>query len=497
MDDGRSRSCFVPGVKFTVSDRDERREARIARKRERFSQRTQKDEAANGESEVGEPSSSRAISIPSVADLAAMSDGSTEVVSRRSKVISMMRSKAESAAVAVGISAELPAETEGDRPRLLVGPTLSTKKPRWVMWSAIFAVGLPTLVTAIYFVLFAADQYSSEGRFAVRASEVSGGSGEAGIAMSLGLGGATSTTSDSYIVIEYLQSRRLVEDLQRRLDIRKLFSRPEADFYARLDPTISIEKLVNYWKGMTHAYFDSMSGIVEFRVRAFTPDDAQKISTEALASAERLINDLSKRARDDTVQAAKDDLVRAELRLRLARKGIREFRDKQKQVDPAAITSQRMAVLSSLEQDLATTEASRATVDSFLNSNAPSVRMMQNKIDALRRRIGEERGKLGNSGEAIGDGGEAMSAVIAQYEELETERIFAEKLYETALGSLEAAKVSAERKMRYVASFIEPPRAEDSEYPERLKDTLLVFVSTGLIWAIVVLVVFGVRDQTV
>lgn len=497
MDEEPRRSCSVPGVTFTVSDRDERREARIARKRERLSQRTQGDDAAGGENEVGEPSYSRAVSIPSVADLAAMSGGSTEVATRRSKVVSMMRSKAESAALAVGISAELPAETESDRPRLLVGSTLSTRKPRWVMWSAIFAVGLPTLITAIYFAVFATDQYSSEGRFAVRASEATGSSGDAGIALSLGLGGATSTTSDSYIVIEYLQSRRMVEDLQRRLDIRKLFSRPQADFYARLDPSISIEKLVDYWKSMTHAYFDSMSGIVEFRVRAFTPDDAQKISTEALASAERLINDLSKRARDDTLQAAKDDLIRAELRLRLARKGVREFRDKQKQVDPAAITSQRMTVLSSLEQDLATTEASLATVDSFLNSTAPSVRMMQNKIDALRKRIGEERGKLGNSGEATGDGGEAMSAVIAQYEEVETERVFAEKLYETALASLEAAKISAERKMRYVASFIEPPRPEDSEYPERLKETLLVFVSTGLVWAIVVLVVFGVRDQTV
>lgn len=480
-----------------MSDRDERREARLARKRERDFQRAQKGDQTESVGEVEEPSSSRAISIPSVADLAAMGEASSDVESRRSKVISMMRSKAESAAVAVGISAELPATAEGDRPRLLVGPTISTRKPRWVMWSAIVAVGLPTLVTAIYFAVFASDQYASEGRFAVRASETTSGSADSGIAMSLGLGAATSTTSDSYIVIEYLQSRRLVDDLQSRLDIRKLYSRPGADFYARLDPNVSIEKLVDYWKSMTHAYFDSMSGIVEFRVRAFTPEDAQKISTAALDSAERLINDLSKRARDDTVQAAKDDLTRAELRLRLARKAMREFRDKQKQVDPAAIASQRMAVLSGLEQDLASTEASRATVDSFLNSNAPSVRMMQNKIDALRKRINEERGKLGNSNEAGGEGGEVMSAVLAQYEELETERLFGEKLYETALGSLEAAKVSAERKMRYVASFIEPPRPEDAEYPERLKDTVLVFLSTGLIWAIVVLVVFGVRDQTV
>jgi capsular polysaccharide transport system permease protein len=401
-----------------------------------------------------------------------------------------------SPAIPIVSPGKVPAGKDGGLPRLFHGPVPRVQRPSWLMWSMIACVALPTLIAALYYLLIAADQYSSEGRFAIRTSESTPATADSSSVMaSLGLGASTPTTADSYIVVEYLQSRRLVEDLQARLDLRKIFSSPEADWYARLDPDVSIEKLVSYWNGMTEAYFDSMTGIVQFEAKAFNAADAQRIAAAALESAEKLINGLSKRARDDTVQFAKDDLGRAELRLKFARKAIREFRDRQKQIDPTALAASRLSVVASLESQLATEQATRAMVNTFLNDNAPSVRLMENKIDALRNRIKEERSKLGTTSGA--EGGEVMSTVIAEYEELATDREFAETLYKSSLSSLEAARMAAERQMRYVASFVEPKRAEDAQYPERFKNILLVFLATGLAWVIGVLIFYGVRDHTI
>jgi capsular polysaccharide transport system permease protein len=391
----------------------------------------------------------------------------------------------------------VPAQKDrGGLPRLFHGPVPTVKRTSWLMWSAVIAIAIPTLIATLYYLFIASDQFSSEGRFAIRTSESTPAAADSSSVMaSLGLGASTPTTADSYIVVEYLQSRRLVEDLQARLDLRKIFSSGEADWYARLDPEVSIEKLVSYWNGMTEAYFDSMTGIVQFEAKAFSAADAQRIAAAALESAEKLINGLSKRARDDTVQFAKDDLGRAELRLKFARKAIREFRDRQKQIDPTALAASRLSVVASLESQLATEQATRAMVTSFLNNDAPSVRLMENKIDALRNRIKEERSKLGTTSGA--EGGEVMSTVIAEYEELATDREFAETLYKSSLSSLEAARMAAERQMRYVASFVEPKRAEDAQYPERFKNILLVFLATGIAWVIGVLIFYGVRDHTI
>lgn len=483
---------------MTLKDRSDRREDKAARKRARLLRNLQQSNGQVDEDgqvldgEMDAPAASALTLQPTPMQQVAAPSSSTELTSRRAKIISLTRStlKLEPATMPV------PADEEAQHPRLLIGPVTQAAKSHWLIWSALLAVGLPTLITALYFIVFASPQYYSEGRFAIRTGDSSAPAVDTGIAASLGIGATSSTTSDAYIVVEYLESRRLVEDLQARIDLRKLYSRPEGDFYARLDSDVSIEKLVAYWQSMTYAYFDSMTGIVQFSVRAFTPDDAQKIATAALESAEKLINDLSRRARDDSLQTAKDDLSRAELRLRFARKAIREFRDREKQIDPTAFAAQRMSVLQGLEQSLAEEEASRATVDSFLNADAPSVKMMTNKIDALKKRIDEERSKLGNADAETGKGNpEVMSTVMAEFEELDTERTFAEELYKSSLASMEAARAAAERKMRYVASFVVPNRAEDAEYPERIKDTLLVFFACGLVWIVAVLVVFGVRDQ--
>jgi capsular polysaccharide transport system permease protein len=195
------------------------------------------------------------------------------------------------------------------------------------------------------------------------------------------------------------------------------------------------------------------------------------------------------------VQFAKDDVGLAELRLKFARKAIREFRDRQKQIDPTALAASRLSVVASLESQLATEQATRAMVNTFLNNDAPSVRLMENKIDALRSRIVEERKKLGTTTNA--DGAEVMSSVIAEYEELATDREFAETLYKSSLASLEAARMAAERQMRYVASFVEPKQAQDAQYPERYKNILLVLLATTIAWVIGVLIFYGVRDHTI
>jgi capsular polysaccharide transport system permease protein len=430
-------------------------------------------------------------------------NGAAESRSPGSKLLALGRVARSRAQEAVGAltatPASVPAPTDdiSHLPRLVRSSVPQVKKPRWLTWSAIACIALPTLVVTLYFLFIATDQYAAEGRFAIRSSESTPTSTDSSSVMaSLGLSSSSPTTADSYIVVEYLQSRRLVEDLQARLDLRKLYSNPDADWYARFDPNGTIENLVSYWQGMSSAYFDSMTGIVQVEVRAFSAADAQRIAAATLESAERLINDLSRRSRDDTVQFAKDDLSRAELRMKFARKAIRDFRDRQRQIDPTQIAAARISVLSSLESELAKEQSTRAMVNSFLNSDAPSVRMMENKITALRDRIAEERNKLGTTGDNKGDT-EIMSSIMAEYEELATDREFAETLYKSSLASLEAARIAAERKMRYVASFVEPKRAERAMYPQRFKNIILVFLSCCLAWIVGVLIIYGIRDHTI
>jgi hypothetical protein len=113
------------------------------------------------------------------------------------------------------------------------------QRRRALLRSLALCVALPTLLASIYFGLIASDQFVVEVRFAVRSSN----GVQAGDALSLfgAIPNASSTVTDSYIVIDYLQSRELVDKLDERIGLRKLYARPEVDYLSRFDGSLSVE----------------------------------------------------------------------------------------------------------------------------------------------------------------------------------------------------------------------------------------------------------------
>ncbi|MGA0533977.1 hypothetical protein [Hansschlegelia sp. KR7-227] len=371
-------------------------------------------------------------------------------------------------------------------------------KKNFVKISAVFAIALPTFLASIYYGFIAAPQYVAEARFAVRGPD-DGGSGGGDLMGALtGIGGsAAPMISDSFIVSQFIESGQLVGNLQRTLDLRAIYSHSNADFLARYRPydfEDTIEHLTLFWNSVAWVYFEPISGIITFNVRAFTPEDALKIARETVRESEKLVNKLSERAREDTISVTKQEQSRAELRLKFARKAIQDFRDRKGATDPTSVATAQSQIVADLESQLAKQEAELQAANAFLNRDAPTVRVMRNAVDALKSRIATEKAKIGSV--APNSQGQLISASMAEFENLATERDFAQKAYEQASQSVEAARMRAERQARYIATFVEPHMPEDSLYPKRLQMIFLVLLCSTLAWAIGVLVFYGIRDHS-
>ena len=164
------------------------------------------------------------------------------------------------------------------------------------MVAFVLMVALPMALGGIYYFFIAADQYVAEFRFGLRSAEpVRSDPGlllQAGAAPSqIGL--------DSYVVVQYIASRAIVDDLSKTLDLQQMFSTARADWPARLHLPAPVEDLVTYWRGQVDAFFDPADGTIVVKARAFAPEDALKLAQGILVSSERLVNDLSARARSD------------------------------------------------------------------------------------------------------------------------------------------------------------------------------------------------------
>src|SRR5919107_706608 len=108
---------------------------------------------------------------------------------------------------------EVPAEEAVMAPPAIAG---KARKPK-VTISLLACILLPGLVASLYFFVFAANQYVSQASFAVRSNDTQTADV---LGMMTGMPGAT-ITSDSYIVTDYIRSREMVEELERRLSLRK------------------------------------------------------------------------------------------------------------------------------------------------------------------------------------------------------------------------------------------------------------------------------------
>lgn len=358
--------------------------------------------------------------------------------------------------------------------------------------SFIACVLLPTAFAAVYYGLIASNIYVSEAKFAVRGAVERlpgvGGSGLAGVMNSLV---AVNNNQDAYIVSNYIKSTPLVEKLERENGLQALYGRNDIDFLARLKDGASVEDLRHYWDRTVTTYVDNISGILTLQVQAFSAQDALTLSNAVLGASEALVNEMSARRLADTLKYASDEVTRAEQRLQAARLAIQEFRNRSGLVDPVKQTESTLMLLTQLRSERIQLENELATARRTLTDKAPSVQVLGARLKAMTDQI-QGMEKLVTSQSAAD---RPASRALFQYEGLELERQFAEKLYLISQAALERARMNAERQQLYLVTFVKPALAEDALYPRRVANVILVFVLAGAIWSILSLIVAGVKDH--
>lgn len=367
-------------------------------------------------------------------------------------------------------------------------PRPQAKRRGWLKLSFLVCVVLPTVVGTLYISAIASDRYVSGAGFAVRSMKASGGMDVFGAFT--GLAGGGSTASDSYIVLRYLSSRDLFERLEADFDFRGAYGAREVDLLSRLDADNEIEEILVYWERMVKASYDPTSGVVDFNVSAFAPDDALRVSQLMLGYVNELVNDLSERARADAVSYAEGEVARAEERLLGALRKIREFRARAEAIDPAASAAVQVELLAGLEKQLLELRVRMAALGESVEADAPSLAALRRRAEALEKQIAEKGGGLN-----LADAEHNLPGLLAEYEELQVEKGFAEKAYASALASFETARVEAGRQQRYLAVYRSPALPEFPLYPRRVLYSFLVAVVSGVLWAIGTLITYAVRDH--
>ena len=363
-------------------------------------------------------------------------------------------------------------------------------RPRFPLGIVTFVlmVVLPVALAGIYYFFIAADQYVAEFRFGLRSAEPV--RAEPGL-LQVGAA-ATQIGLDSYVVVQYIASRAIIDDIGGSVDLRGMFSTGNADWLARLHLPTPVEDLVTYWRGQVDAFFDPTNGTILVKVSAFTPQDALTLARAILGSSERLVNDLSARARRDALRDSENEVRQAERRLAAALAKLRDFRDKEGVIDPRKTADASATLDGRVRDELVRANTELSTLKQYMQDDAPTLKVLEARIRALEE---QQRAIQSEVTDTADTRSQALSRIMGSYEQLESERSFAESAYRHSLEALDRARVNADRQHIYMADFVQPELPEKALYPRQLRSIAIVFVIAFATWAIGGLTVRSVRDH--
>lgn len=337
-------------------------------------------------------------------------------------------------------------------------------------------VALPGAVGVAYFGFLASDQFRADVQFTVMGGEP---------VMADGLTAVTGIPSitiiqDTQIVTNFLQSRAAIEKMQAKIDLKSMYSLETADRWARFQPDKPIEKFVRYWQGKISVSIKLPGGIVDFRVRAFRPQDARDIAQAALEVSEDLINELNQRQNNDALRNSQADVERASKRLMEARIALEKARNEVGILDVGATLTSMNTLIGELRSAQLKMQQEYQTQLRVVSENAPQMRTLRSRIDTTSAQISELEARI-TSTRRSANTDPTLALSMTRFAALDLERQIAERIYAGAVSTLEVARITAERKRMYLNTFVEPALPQEAQYPRR------VLMSVGVVGGLLAL----------
>jgi capsular polysaccharide transport system permease protein len=354
----------------------------------------------------------------------------------------------------------------------------------------IVTVIIPTLLSAVYYGLIASKIYISQSSFVVRSPQQQTSSGLGAFLQTTGLSGFSEAQDDVYTVKDFILSRSALRDLNDQLDLTSVWSSDQIDFLHRFGLfgfRKKFEYLYLYYHNRVNVDLDSHSNITTVSVDVFSPDQALQINELLLQGAERLVNKLNDRARQDLIGYASDEVDRAQKGVKDAALALSTYRNKEAVVDPEKQSTLHFELIAKLQDELIATRTDLANLRVFA-PNSPNPPTLELKAKTLQSAMDAELAKVaGNQ--------DSLSSKDAEYQQLVLERGFAEQQLASALTSLETARNEAQRQQLYLDIIAKPIRPDTAMEPKRVEGVAVTLLVGLIAWGILSMLVAGIREH--
>lgn len=350
-----------------------------------------------------------------------------------------------------------------------------------------FFVTLPTLVVGWYYFTLATPLYATRSEFVIQQAEPVA----AGLGASLFAGTQFATSQDSIAVQGYLQSREAMQRLNADHGFSRAFEGPEIDFLQRLPQDASEDQTFDIYQRNVQISYDPTEGIIKLEVIAPTPEDSQAFSQALIGYAEQQVDGMTQRLRDNQMTGARESYEEAEAKLVESQNRVVQLQEKFKILSSDVEVELLAAQITQLDTQLAQERLSLLQMESNANPNQARMDPVKRRIVALEDQIAKLRARM-TEGSAEG---ESLAAVQAELLVAQADVQTRQLMLAQSLQALEAARVEANRQVRYLSVSVSPIAPDTPTYPRAWQNTAVAFLIFAGIYLMISMTVAILREQ--
>jgi len=355
---------------------------------------------------------------------------------------------------------------------------------------AVFVM-LPTLLAAWYFYMIATPLYATQTEFVIQQADSQASAGVGGGLGGLFSGTGLATSQDSVTVQSYLQSREAMLRLDQDHGFKAHFQAESMDPLRRLATDTTDEAAYRLYRRMVQISYDPTEGIIKMEVIAASPETSAQFSRALIQYAEEQVDQLTQRLRAQQMSDATESFERAEERMVAAQMRVLELQESfqvlSSEVEVTLLTQQ----ITTLETQLNQERLSLADLLANSRPNAARVQQVERRIGALEGQIQAMRSSL-TQGEG---GGASLARVQRELVMAEADVATRQLMLANSMQQLEAARIEANRQVRYLSMGVSPVAPDESTHPRRFENTALAFLVFAGIYLMISMTVSILREQ--
>lgn len=347
---------------------------------------------------------------------------------------------------------------------------------------------IPIIILSFYYIFIASDKFVSISKITIKQT----GERPSSFNLSLFSIGNPTVREDAMYLQEYILSYDMLDYLERKLGLKRIYQDKKIDFFQRLSPEATHEEFFKYYKKhIVNIFFDDTSSILTIEVYAFRPEDAKKINEAILEQCDRFINGVSHKIAKEQMSFIEQELSYANQKMQIAKNNLIKFQNTYKVMDPTQETQAKAVLISQLETQLANQEAQLKTLLSYLTEDSFQVQVLKNQIKALKDQIEKEKTKM------VGVEDTKLNKLALDYLNLKLDADFAADVYKATLSAFETTRVEASRKLKNLVIIASPNLPDEPLYPRKAYNLALATILLLLFYGILKIIIGVIREHRI